>query len=155
MPWSHTSPLFEDYEIEVLNEVVTFTPPNGAVVSYAASTDHDQSLYTVNASPAGITVATVNANLRGLYPNILVRYLTAEYVQEEITTWDVPSGARMTGFDADPVKEYTFSIECQCNWIDSNSAPQVANISLAVTIWQHYNFNSEILRQKIAEEDIG
>ena len=151
--WSETNPLYRDSEIGSLNTTITYTPPSGAVISYVSTTYPAQDRFTVTDTPTGIVVETVDDNLVGLFYIDYIDYLDENYNSVRVDDWDdVPTGAKVYDYKPDSVESYSYKIDCICNWINSVGAPQVAQISYDVIIFQDYTSNQESLKEAINNE---
>jgi len=153
--WSHPDLIWEGTEIEPMDELVTYAPASGTVVSYEASIGGpSQSVFQAVAGSDGIRVSPTGENLRGLYPIKSVTWLDENQVEQSGTEWsDVPQGARMTEFVPNDTFEFIFPVTCTCNWLTDAvpPVPQVAVTTIPVTIWQQFDINQQILRDKVAE----
>ena len=154
--WSHTEFIFEGYEIEDMQEVVTYTPPAGTVVSYTASVSGvPQSLFTVEGG-GSIVASSVGSNLVGMYPMLDMSYIPFPGADDiTVTDWDdIPTGKFMTEMRSDPKQEYEWMVTCVCNWLTASvpPVPQVATIVLPIRIWHQYDSDQALLKEKISEQ---
>lgn len=154
--WSHLDFIFRDYEINAMDETVTYTPAGGTVTGYSVSVGGpSQSLFIVTAGASGIKAQSISDHLRGLYPIKLVGYMDQDLNEYVVDDWNnVPNTSIMTRFEPDPENITTFPITCVCNWLTNSvpPAPMVDTVVLDIAIWQHYDINQQSLITKISEE---
>jgi len=153
MAWSHFSPMWANYEIMGLSELITWSV--GSPIAYTVSVSPSQSVFTAVASPAGISVQSIKENLRGLYPVESLTYLDPDYVEHVVTEWDhVPAGCRVIDMIPHRSRTFTFTLTCVCNYLTPTTppVPAVASVVLDLVIWQHYDVHKQLYNDLIEVE---
>lgn len=154
--WSHTSFIFHDSEVLHLDELVSFTPSSGVVVSHTGTILTANDLFTATGSVSGISVVDINGDLTGTFPIEEVRWVEDDLVETSGSDWGaVPAGASPTDFTPNSTRSRTYEVECVCVWNDTSvpPVPHTETIVLPVVVFQDYSANGLLLKQKAAEEN--
>ncbi len=159
--------LFFDFETGTLNTTVYYDFASegnipvshvGVLIPTVAPNLPSAQLQITNGTPA-VTISTIKPSLEGIFPLIDITYLSLSegvYSPVVVTEWEsVPLGKRISGFNADPVKNFVYDLQVVATGVTPPpaSVPLVYNRTFKITILQQYNTNRDILLQKVAEED--
>ena len=158
MAWSHLISIFDGYENQPLNELVTFTPPVGTVDSYSVSYTLSDA-FTCTATSSGIQCTDsggVGAYLTGLFPLQYIAWITERggSIGSGTSFNDVPFEAFMQSVKASDVKLIEIPITCTCNYTDDLFMPQVDVAVIPIIISQHYDTIQLGLLEKVGESNV-